>query len=115
MKSINPPPLCSNGFATATLWLVQKTTHETPLYSPILFGRICRYSGDYSRRVHKLSVCESSPGLKPMLGFKRFHYVAVTISGIELMQKIQKRQFKIGKLARRPATWPEIWAAALAS
>src|SRR4051794_18012201 len=46
------------GFATAILWLVQKTIDETPLYSPILFGRICRYSGDYSRRVHKSSVCE---------------------------------------------------------
>ncbi len=30
-----------------------------------------------------------------MLGFKRLDHAAVTISGIELVQKIQKHQFKI--------------------
>jgi hypothetical protein len=32
--------------------------------------------------------------IRPMLGFKRFDSAAVTISGIELVQKIQKHQFK---------------------
>ena len=35
---------------------------------------------------------------RPMLGFKRFDQAAVTISGIKLVQKIQKHQFKTGKL-----------------
>src|SRR6201997_4351595 len=39
-----------------------------------------------------------------MLGFKRFDTAAVTITGIELAEKIQKDQFKIGKLPGRPAT-----------
>jgi transposase-like protein len=30
--------------------------------------------------------------IRPMLGFKRFDSAAVTISGIELVQKIQKHQ-----------------------
>jgi Transposase len=60
--SINPKQL--DRFRDRHTVAGAKTIDETPLYSPILFGRICRYSGDYSRRVHKLSVCESSPGLK---------------------------------------------------
>ena len=50
-----------------------------------------------------------------MVGFKRFDYAAVTISGIELAQKIKRHQFKTGKLAGRSATVPEIWAAVLAA
>jgi len=46
---------------------------------------------------------------------KRFENAAVTISGIELAEKIKKRQFKIGKLGGRHATMAELWNAALAS
>jgi transposase-like protein len=53
--------------------------------------------------------------VRPMLGFKRFDTAAVTITGIELAEKIKKEQFKIGKLPGRPATAPEIWAALLAA
>jgi len=48
-----------------------------------------------------------------MLGFKRFETVAITISGIGLAEKIRKRQFKTGKLPRRPKAAPEIWASIL--
>src|SRR2546426_10674438 len=51
----------------------------------------------------------------PMLGFKRFDTATITISGIELAEKIKKAQFKIGKLVRRSATAPAIWAAVLAA
>jgi transposase-like protein len=50
-----------------------------------------------------------------MLGFKRFEAAAITISGIELAEKIRKRQFKTGQLTGRPKTAPEIWAAILAA
>src|SRR5246127_1987956 len=53
--------------------------------------------------------------VRPMLGFKRFDTAAVTITAIELAEKIKKEQFKIGKLPGRPATAPEIWAALLAA
>ena len=53
--------------------------------------------------------------IRPILGFKRFHTAAVTISGIELAAKIRKRQFKIGKLPGRPTTIAAIWAAAIAA
>jgi transposase-like protein len=50
-----------------------------------------------------------------MLGFKRFQSAAITISGIELAEKIRKQQFKTGNLPGRPATAPDIWAAILAA
>ena len=53
--------------------------------------------------------------IAPMLGFKRFDTATITITGIELAEKIKKAQFKIGKLARRSAAAPAIWAAVLAS
>ena len=53
--------------------------------------------------------------IRPMLGFKRFDNAAVTISGIELAEKIKKGQFKIGKLGGRKATMSELWNAALAA
>jgi transposase-like protein len=34
--------------------------------------------------------------IRPILGFKRFDHAAVTISGIELAEKIKKEQFKTG-------------------
>jgi transposase-like protein len=52
---------------------------------------------------------------RPMLGFKWFDSAAVTISGIELVQKIQKHQFKTGTLDGRSATMPELCNAALAA
>jgi transposase-like protein len=53
--------------------------------------------------------------IRPMLGFKRFDYAAVTISGIELAEQIKKGQFKTGKFGKRKATMSELWNAALAA
>ena len=50
-----------------------------------------------------------------MLGFKRFDNAVVTISGIELAEKIKKDQFRTGKLGNRKATMSELWSAALAA
>src|SRR5215470_12546489 len=53
--------------------------------------------------------------IRPMLGFKRFDHASVTISGIELAEKIKKGQFKTGKFGHRKATMSEQWSAALAA
>ena len=53
--------------------------------------------------------------IRPMLGFKRFDNAAVTISGIELAEKIKKGQYKTGKLGGRQAAMSELWNAALAA
>ena len=52
---------------------------------------------------------------RPMLGCKRFDDAAVTISGIEVVQKIQKQQFQIGKWDSRSVSMPELWKAVLAA
>ena len=52
----------------------------------------------------------------PMLGFKNFGSAAVTISGIELVQKIKKGQFNIPKsIDDREARTPQVWEAVLAA
>ena len=50
-----------------------------------------------------------------MLGFKRFENAAVTISGIELAERIKKERFKTGKFGNRKSTMSELWTAALAA
>ena len=52
---------------------------------------------------------------RPMLGFKRFDNAAVTISGIELAEKIKKGQFKTGKFGSCKPSMSELWSAALAA
>ena len=49
--------------------------------------------------------------LGPMLGLKRFRRAATTIAGIELMHRIRKGQFRLGKLRIEDKTVPEIWNA----
>ena len=53
--------------------------------------------------------------LAPMLGLKNSRQAATTISGIELMHRIRKSQFKLGKLRIKNKTAPEIWYAVLAA
>jgi transposase-like protein len=50
--------------------------------------------------------------ISSILGFKRFDTAVVTISGIELAEKIKKGQFKTGKLGRRNVSLTELWNAA---
>ena len=50
-----------------------------------------------------------------MLGLKSFRTAEVVIGGIELVEKIKKGQFKIGKLGGRTARMSEIWQAVLAA
>ena len=51
----------------------------------------------------------------PMLGFKRFKTAEITIAGIELMRKIHKGQFNLGKLRLKDRRAPVVWNAVLAT
>jgi transposase-like protein len=54
--------------------------------------------------------------VRPMLGFKSFRNAAVTIGGIELVQKIRKGQFDITQLAGgMKVRMPRVWNAVLAA
>jgi transposase-like protein len=51
--------------------------------------------------------------IKPMLGFKVFDRAAVTIAGIELLHRIRKGQFNLGRLRLKGQAAPAIWDAVL--
>ena len=51
-----------------------------------------------------------------MLGLGHFRQAATTIAGIELMHRIRKGQFKLGRLGyAKGNTAPKIWNAVLAA
>jgi putative transposase len=50
-----------------------------------------------------------------MLGFKLFKLAAVTIAGIELLQRIRKGQFHLGRLGVQGQTTSNIWSAVLSA
>jgi len=51
----------------------------------------------------------------PMLGFKWFRTAAVTIAGIELLRRIHKGQFNLGRLRLKDRSTPAVWNAVLAA
>jgi transposase-like protein len=53
--------------------------------------------------------------LGPMLGFKGFRNASITIAGIELIHRIRKGQFKLGRLHSKDNRAPTIWNAVLAA
>jgi transposase-like protein len=48
-----------------------------------------------------------------MLGFKRFRNAAITIAGIELLHRIRKGQFRLGRLGVQGGAAPAVWNAVL--
>jgi transposase, IS6 family len=51
----------------------------------------------------------------PMLGFKWFTTAAIVIAGIELLRRIHKRQFNLGRLRLKDRSTSAIWNAVLAA
>ena len=51
----------------------------------------------------------------PMLGFKDFDRAAVTIAGIELLHRIRKGQFALGRLRIQGQGPSAIWNAVLSA
>jgi transposase-like protein len=52
---------------------------------------------------------------RPMLGFKNFRSASTTIAGIELLRRLHKGQFALGRLRLKDKTAPAIWNAVLAA
>lgn len=44
-----------------------------------------------------------------MLGFQHFRNAAITLAGIELMQRIRKGQFNLAKLGLKNTAVPALW------
>ena len=78
-----------------------------------------RFAGKFDRTMHIAQEArfpfEKGTEMGKIGGMKSFCAAGVTISGIELTEKIRKGQFKIGKLGGSKATMPEIWRTALAA
>ena len=53
--------------------------------------------------------------LGPMLGFKRFRTAALTIGGVELLRRIHKGQFNLGRLRLNDRYAAAVWNAVLAA
>jgi transposase-like protein len=51
----------------------------------------------------------------PMLGFKWFSTAAIVIAGIELVRRIHKGQFNLGRLPLKDRSTPAVWNAVLAA
>jgi transposase-like protein len=72
-------------------------------------------SSQYSNNLVEQDHRRVKQRIRPMLGCKQFNNAAVTISGIELAEKIKKGQYQTGKLGGRKATITELWNAVLAA
>ena len=70
-------------------------------------GRVKVRSSQYLNNLVEQDHRRVKQRIRPMLGFKRFDNAGVTISGIELAEKIKKGQFKTGKLGGCNATMTE--------
>ena len=51
----------------------------------------------------------------PMLGFKWFTTAAIVIAGTELLRRIHKGQFNLGRLRLKDRSTPAVWNAVLAA
>ena len=53
--------------------------------------------------------------IKTILAFKTFDRAAVTIAGVELLRRIRKGQFNLGRLCIAGQVSPAIWNAVLSA
>jgi len=53
--------------------------------------------------------------IRPMLGFKLFDRAAVTVAGVELLHRVRKDQFNLGRLRVAGQAAPAIWKAVLSA
>ena len=110
LKSVGRPRVITRDAYAASHRAVQELKSEGTLP-----GRVRVRSSKYLNNMIEQDHRRIKLRARPMFGFKRFDNAAVTSSGIELVQKIQKRQFQTSKLGGRSATTPELWNALLAA
>jgi len=84
---------------------------EDNLLPSTLIVRTNRYLNNLIEQDHR----RVKQRVRPMLGFKRFDYAAITISGIELVHQIKKGQFDVSALCVPRARTPQVWEVVLAA
>ena len=83
--------------------------------SAILPTNVCVRKSKYLNNLIEQDHRRVKQRIYPMLGFKRFANAAVTISGIELAQKIKKGQFDTTEMKLEGARAKELWQTILAA
>jgi IS6 family transposase len=109
VKHGTPEKITLDGYA-ATHTAVRELKKSATLTINVCV-RTSKYLNDLIEQDHR----RVKQRVYPMLGFKRFGNAAVTISGIELANKIGKRQFDTSELRPEEARVQEIWEAVLAA
>jgi len=84
---------------------------EEKLLPAALVVRTNRYLNNLIEQDHR----HVKQRVRPMLGFKRFDYAAVTLAGIELVHQIKKGQFDISILCSPQLRTPRVWETCLAA
>jgi transposase-like protein len=105
-----PAKLTVDGYpATHTAISELKTNEVLPQSTQV---RTSKYLNNLIEQDHR----RVKQRIYPMLGFKNFRNAAVTVSGIELVQKIRKGQFDTSAVTVREGTRvPHMWDAVLAT
>jgi transposase-like protein len=73
--------------------------------------RSCQYLNNIVEQDHR----NIKSRTRPMLGFKQFENAASTLGGVELIHRIRKGQFALGRLRISGTTTLEIWNAVRAA
>ena len=87
-----PQKITLDGYAASHV--VVGELQEEGILPARLLVRTNRYLNNVIEQDHR----RVKQRVRPMLGFKRFDHAATTITGIELVHQIQKRQFDISAL-----------------
>ena len=104
-----PPTITLDGYA-ASHRAVREMTAEGQLPADTKL-RSSKYLNNLIEQDHRGAKLR----IGPMLGFKRFKTAAVTIAGIELLRRIHKGQFNLGRLRLKDRSTPAVWDAVLAA
>ena len=110
MKNRRKPAKITLDAYAASHWAVREMKEDGELPQRVKV-RSSQYLNNLIEQDHR----RVKQRIRPMLGFKRFDNAVVTISGIELAEKIKKGRFNTGKLGGTEATMSELWNAALAA
>jgi len=111
LKTQGRPPvsITLDGYAAS-----HRAVRELPQHSPCWKDTRLR-SSKYLNNMIEQDHRGVKSRIKPMLGFKDFNRAAVTIAGVELLHRIRKGQFNLGKLRLRGHAAPAVWNALLSA
>ena len=100
--------MTQDGYAPSSVTVAE--LQEEEVLPAGLTVRICKYLNNVIAQDH----CRVKQRVRPMLGFQRFDHATITISGIELVHPLKKKQFDQSALRAPHTGTPHVWEAVLA-